>query len=135
MDCIPQKNPAYRRYMARLFGAAVVYVGAVFLASRLIPDHAHASPGIIAVALIPGAATLAMIWAIARLFVELDDEYLRMREVRKAMIATGLLLSLASVWGLLELMTDVPRVPVFYVFPVWSTGLAVGGLWNRIAGL
>ena len=40
----------------------------------------------------------------------------------------------ASVWGILELYTDVPRLPVFFIFPLWCGGLVVGQLWNRIAG-
>jgi hypothetical protein len=54
--------------------------------------------------------------------------------VRKALAATGVVLAVASVWGLLELYTDVPRLPVFFIFPLWCGGLVVGQLWNRIAG-
>ncbi len=57
-----------------------------------------------------------------------------MLEVRKALGATGLVLAVASVWGVLELFTDVPKLPVFLIFPMWCGGLAIGQAFNRRAG-
>ena len=102
------------------------------LASRIIPDNAAATPLTVAVALVPALATSGFIWAMARYLAELTDEYVRMLEIRKILVATGLTLALASGWGILELFTDVPKVPLFFVFPVWCLGLAVGSLVNRL---
>jgi hypothetical protein len=132
--CSPKSGAAYRRYMRRFWPATAAYVVAIGLATWLIPDGAHASPLTVGIALLPGLGVVAMIWAMARLLIELDDEYLKLLEVRKALAATGVVLALASVWGLLELYTDVPKLPVFFVFPLWCGGLLVGQLWNRIAG-
>ena len=126
-------NPAYRRYMRRMIPLSLVYVGAVALASLLIPDHASAGIATVALALVPGFAALGWIWAMARLLVELDDEYLRMLEVRKFLVATGTTLALTSIWGILELFTPaMPKLPVFFVFPLWCLGLAVGAVFNRL---
>jgi Na+/H+-translocating membrane pyrophosphatase len=133
--CSPKSSAAYRRYMRRFWPATVLYVAAIGLATWLIPDNAHASPLTVAIALLPGVGMVAMIWAIGRLLVELDDEFLKMLEIRKALAATGVVLVVASVWGILELYTDVPRLPVFLIFPLWCGGLAVGQLWNKVAGL
>ena len=124
------RNPAYRRYTRRMIPISLAYVGAVGLASRLIPDNAAANGATVAIALVPGLAVLGWIWAMARLLVELDDEYLRMLEVRKFLIATGFALSITSVWGVLELFTTVPALPVFFVWPLWCVGLALGQLVN-----
>ena len=32
-------------------------------------------------------------------------------------------------------LTDVPRLPVFFIFPLWCGGLVVGQAWNWKAGL
>ena len=125
-------NPAYRRYLRRMIPLSLVYAGSIALASLLIPDHASASVATVALALIPGFAALGWIWAMARLLVELDDEYLRMLEVRKFLVATGFALSITSIWGLLELYTDVPALPIFFVWPLWCMGLVVGQLVNRV---
>lgn len=126
------RHSAYRSYMRRMAVTSVAYVAAIFAAASLIPHDAAPTPLSVAIALVPGLAILGIIWAIGRLLFELDDEYLRMLEVRKLIVATGLLLALASVWGLLELFTTVPRVPVFFAFPVWCIGLGAGQLYNRL---
>lgn len=126
------RHPAFRRYGLRMAAVAALYITGIMAAVKLLPDNAHASPASIAIALLPGIAVLGFIWTLGRLLVELDDEYLRLLTVRQFMVATGLLLSLASIWGILELFTDVPRVPVFYAFPVWCAGLAAGSLYNKL---
>ncbi|MHA4838067.1 hypothetical protein [Sphingopyxis sp. MSC1_008] len=123
-------DPAQRRYFGRMIPIAILYGFAVFFASLIIPDDAAATPLTIAVALVPALAVSGFIWAMGSYLTELTDEYVRLLEVRKALVATGLTLALASGWGILELFTDVPRVPLFFVFPVWCLGLAVGSLVN-----
>lgn len=133
--CAPTASVAYRRYLRRFLPATGLYVAAIGLATWLIPDDAHASALVIAIALLPGVGTVAMIWAIGRLLIEIDDEFLKLLEIRKALAATGLVLAVSSVWGILELYTDVPHLPVFFIFPLWCGGLMVGQVWNRMAGL
>lgn len=133
--CTPQSNAAYRRYLRRFWPASGLYGVAIALATWLIPDGASANLPTVGIALLPGLGIVAMIWAMARLLIELDDEYLRMLEVRKSLIATAVALTVASVWGILELYTDVPKLPVFLIFPIWCGGLAIGQLWNKIGGL
>jgi len=129
-----QKAPAYRRYLRRFIPASLLYVVAIFLASWLIPDGAAATALTVGIALLPGLAIIGMIWAMGRLLVELDDEYLRMLEVQKALVATGFALAVAGTWGLLEIYTDVPKLPVFLIFPVWCGGLFLGQLWQKARG-
>jgi len=125
-------NPAMRRYMRRFIPITFAYLAAIALATAVLPDDAPADALTISLALLPGLAILAWLWAMARLLIELDDEYLRMLEVRKFLVATGITLAITSVWGILELYTpEVPRMAVFYVFPMWCIGLAVGQVVNR----
>lgn len=126
------RNPAYRRYTRRMLPLSVLYVGAIALASRLIPDGASANLATVGLALLPGLAVLGWLWAMTRLLIELDDEFLRMLEVRKFLVATAVTLAVCSVWGLLEIYTDVPRLQVFLVFPLWALGLFAGSLVNRV---
>ena len=127
------RNPATVRYTRRMIAIMVVYVAGIALASFIIDRAAPLGPLTIGLALIPGLAMLAAIIAIGRFVAELSDEYLRMLEVRKLIVATGVTLAITSVWGLLELYSDsLPRLPVFYVFPIWCGGLFVGQIANRI---
>lgn len=126
------QNPAYRRYLRRTVPITIAYVAAVWLASALVSDRTSLSPLAILLALLPGIAVVGWIWAIGRMLIELDDEYLRLLEVRKIITATGVTLCLTSVWGLLEMYTSVPKLPVFWVFPLWCLGLMIGQIVNRI---
>ncbi len=125
-------NPAQRRYLRRTIPITIAYLAGVFLAVGLVEDRTSVSVGVVALALLPGAAALGWIWALARLLMELDDEYLRMLEVRKFLVATAVVLAMSSIWGLLEMFTSVPRVPIFYIFPLWCFGLIFGQLFNRV---
>jgi hypothetical protein len=125
-------DPAQKRYIGRMIPVSITYVAAIFIASAIIPEGATATPLTIGIALVPGLAILGFIWAIGSYFAELKDEYVRLLEVRKALVATGLTLALTATWGILELYTDVPRIPLFWVFPVWCLGLGVGALFNRL---
>lgn len=126
------KNPAYRQYLRRIVAATALYVVSIILAASLIGDRAVVSPLAVVLALAPGLAILLMIFAMGRLLTELNDEFLRLLEVRKALIATALTLAIAGTWGLLEMFTAVPRLGVFWIFPIWCAGLGVGALANRI---
>jgi hypothetical protein len=120
-----------RRYFRVHLALTVLYIGLVLLASWLIPDNAAPTPMVIAFALLPGLVVLGWIWNMGRLLVEMQDEYLRMLEVRKMLWASAITLSICGGWGLVELFAAIPRLPVFYVFPIWCGGLAIGQLINR----
>ena len=126
------RNPAYRRYLRSMAVAAVLYVATIFVAVKVLHHNTAVSPPTVVLALLPGLAVLLMLYAIGRLLTELEDEYLRMLEVRKALVATAVALAVASVWGLLEMLTAVPKLEVFWIFPIWCLGLLVGAVVNRV---
>lgn len=125
------RTPALRRYVRVHLALTVLYIALVLLASLFIPDDAAPTPIVILFALLPGLVVLGWIWNMGRLLVEMEDEYLRMLEVRKMLWASAITLSICGGWGLVELFAAIPRLPVFYVFPIWCGGLAVGQLINR----
>lgn len=128
------KSAATRRYLRIHIALSILYVALVALAAYFIPDDAAPTPGVILFALLPGLIVLGWIWNMGTYLFELEDEYLRMLETRKALVATALTLGICGGWGLVELFATVPRLPVFFVFPIWCIGLAVGQIVNRITG-
>ena len=126
------RNTAYRGYFRRMMISSLLYMAAVFAAASLLHHRAPVSLPTIVIALLPGLAVLFMIYAIGRLMIELDDEFLRMLVIRQALVATGITLAITSVWGMLETFTDLPRLEVFWVFPIWCMGLAAGAIFNKI---
>jgi hypothetical protein len=125
------RTPALWRYIRVHLALTAAYLLSVALASWFIPDDAEPSLWVILFALLPGLAVLGWIWNMGRLLLTMEDEYLRMLEVRKMLWATAITLSISGGWGLIELFATVPKLPVFFIFPIWCGALAVGQVINR----
>lgn len=125
-------RPAQRRYTIRIAIAMLFYMLTLFLAVSLI--RSGQAVGVLAwiLALLPGLCVAAVFWAVGRLLVEETDEYIRMLLVRQVLIATGLTLSIVTVYGFLENFGLVNHVDGFYVAMIWFIGLGIGGLVNRL---
>ena len=123
-------TPAVRRYTRRVLALSVIYalvlMGAVWLFKHRPP--AGALGWVVAVA--PALPIVGIFAAIGRYLVEETDEYLRMQVARQSLVATGVAVSLATIWGFLEDFGFVPHIPAFYVAVVWFAGLGLGGCLN-----
>ena len=100
-------NPAFAVYMPSAFGA--VYFG----------QRADFPPMVLyAIVATSVGALLVMIWARWRLINDLD-EFLRLVETRSLMVGLSVVLILAASWGLLEMVTEVPRFPLFHILTLF----------------
>ena len=126
------QSSAKRRFMRMHLILSVLYIALVLLASWFVPDDAKATPMVIFWAVLPGLVVIGWIWNMGRYLMEMSDEYLRLLEIRKILVATGLTLAVSAGWGIIELFAAVPRLPVFFVFPIWCLGLMVGQIVNRL---
>jgi hypothetical protein len=124
-------TPAMRRYNRRMLVVSLGYVVALFTAIGLDRDEQIHGPLLWLLALLPTIPIIGMIVTMARLLDEETAEYQRMRVIRASLVATGLLLAVASIWGFLEMFDLVPHVWAWAAFPVWAVGLAFGQLANR----
>jgi hypothetical protein len=52
--------------------------------------------------------------------------------VRQTLWASGIALSLATVWGFLENFEVVGHIDAYYVAILWFAGLGIGGLINKL---
>jgi hypothetical protein len=127
------RSPAMQRYLRRLAGFMVVYVGLLFAVSsifRLAPPT-----GVLAwvVAVLPALPILGVFWTIARLLAEETDEYMRQLLVRQSLFATAFCLSIMTVWEFLQNYEVVPAGNGgFGAAFFWFVGLGIGGAWNAI---
>jgi len=126
------QSRALRVYLRRFAVAMVTYVLAVMAATRLSATEIGQGPAIWAIAVLPALPLLALFWIMARYLAEITDEYVRMLEVKKALIATGLTLAVTTVLGFLEIYADIPHVPIFFVPVIWFAGLGIGSLVNLV---
>lgn len=126
------KGLAQQRYMKRvaIFTSLYLLAMAGMVFSREATELAEALKVILAI--LPGLAVIGIFWAIGRLIVEEQDEFIRMLVIRQSLIATGLALGAASVWGFLEAADVVIHLDAYWWAVVWFFGLAVGAVANRI---
>jgi len=133
MEANAAGTKASSRYMKRMMFVTIVYIGGVFLAEFLFDHYALSGVVAVAAALVPAAGAVGFIWAIGRYLLEEEDEYVRMRETRKFLMATGFMMVIVTVYGFLEQYDLVPHVPAYYAFVLWCLGLGVAALfqWRR----
>jgi len=126
------QHPADRAYLMRFLPTMGLYVVLVFAAPMAI-RALHASGALRwALAILPALPIIAVFFILGRYLIELDDGYRRMLEVRKAMVATGFSMALATGWGFLEIYAQAPHIPLFFVPISWFAGLGLGAAVNRI---
>jgi hypothetical protein len=125
-------SPASRAYLRRFIPMMLLYVlflfGAVWLDARIAPGR----PLAILLAILPALPLIGVVWALGRLLVEEQDEYLRSLTVRQFMVATGFTLTVTSIWGFLDAFDQVPHMPMYWAFIIWCMGLGVGTVVNEM---
>ena len=126
------RDPATGRYTRRLAVAMTAYVLLLVGVQRLFPLDMMRGPSRWLLAALPGLPIAAVFWLIGRFIMEMRDEYLRMLEVRKALIATGVTMTLVSIWGFLEMLADAPHFPLFYIPIMWFGSLGIGQCANAL---
>lgn len=123
-------DPAARAYLRRFFPTMAAYVVLVWVAPLTIHVLRPSGPLLWAIALLPAVPLSAVFFVIGRYLLDLRDEYRRLLEVRKALIATGFAMTLATGWGFLEVYAHAPNLPLFTVPIAWFAGLGVGSAVN-----
>lgn len=125
-------SPATRRYNKRVLWFSLFY-GVTLLGAVYGFKHGMlAGPVAWLAAILPALGLIAIFAAIGFYLVEEQDEYLRMLMVRQTLWASGLALSIATIWGFLESFGLVGHVASYYIAVLWFFGLGVGSAINRL---
>ena len=126
------RNPAQRRYVLRVAVAMAAYIVTLAAAVRFVGGGAVTGAPAYLLALLPGLSVAGVFWAVARLLVEEQDEYLRLLLVRQVLIASGFTLTVATIWGFFENLRLVAHVDAFYIAVLFFFGLGLGSCFNRL---
>jgi len=113
------RTEAAKRYQRRFAVVTALYIALVATNTALthLGDPAPFVAGLMAVlTALPIAAMLALLGIYLR---EETDEFVRDRTIMSMLIATGVLLSVASIIGMLQFEDLVGTVKVFLAFPLW----------------
>ncbi len=126
------KGAAQRRYKWRVAMFSSLYLVVLGLMTFVLKSG-DPHPAIRTIlALLPGLAVVGIFWSVGRLIVEEQDEFLRMLVIRQSLIATGVALSAATVWGFLENADVAPHLDAYWWAIAWFFGIGVGAIANRI---
>lgn len=119
-------SPAVKRYIRRFSVAMSLYVVLILGVTVGFRLYHFEGPVAWALAILPALAILATIAVMGLYLKEETDEFQRNVMVESTLWGLGLTLSITSVWGMLEMYVDAPRLPAFLAFPIWcgAMGLA-----------
>lgn len=123
-------NSARQRYSLRMILFMGAYAALLFGSKALfqsVQDNPALAYGL---AILPALPVLGVFWAMGRLLIEEQDEYIRDQLVRQSLIATGFALSVATIWGFLESFDLAPHIDAYFTAILWFAGLGVGSCVN-----
>ena len=127
-----RSSPAQRRYDRRILILSLIYVALLFPAVLLLSRHLVVGVLAYGLGLLPALPVIGFFAAIGAYLVEEHDEYLRMLFIRQSLIATGIAMTAATVWGFLEGFDLVPHA-IAYAWPImWFAALGVGVCVNKL---
>ena len=126
------RTAAWKRYNWRVIWLSVAYavflIGAVYgFKHALVPNALK-----YLVAILPALPICGIFVAIGRYLVEEQDEYVRMLMVRQIRGASGVSLSLATIWGFLDSFQLVGHADGYYIVIAWFFGLGIGSVANKL---
>lgn len=123
---------ASHRYLWRVALCMVFYLVSLMAAEILIEERGLGGWAAVVLATLPGLAFAGIIWVFGMLIVEEKDEFIRLLHIRQGLIATGIALTLAAVWGFLETYKIVEPIAAFWWPTIWCLGIGVGAIFNKI---
>lgn len=122
MPSIWDKNtpPAARRYVIRTIAFMAGYV-AVNVATQLGAfDDIQGKPAAWGLAAAVTAPVIGQLWATLSLMNE-SDEFMRALTAKQFILATFLVMAIATLWGFGETYADAPHIPAWFVYPLlWA---------------
>jgi len=128
---IENKSTAIHRYKKRLMILMPLYLVFLFSGEYLMEGNYISGVAAYGLALLAGLPVAGMFWAIAMLLIEETDEFLRMLMVRKALIASGITMAAATIWGFLENFELVAHIDSYWWAILWFGGMGFGALVNK----
>jgi hypothetical protein len=111
-------DPAQKRYVIRtnLFMLGYVAVNIAAIAGAFDPI-AGSRAGIV-LGLAVAAPIAGQLWATLALMNE-SDEFVRMLNAKRFILASGLAMTLFSAWGFAESYGDAPHAPGWLIYPLF----------------
>jgi hypothetical protein len=130
MYCKPNST-AVKRYILRCIWATCYYIVSVVITKITLRHH----PSQLLAILFSGVSAMGLVAVVAIVGLYLKeekDEFQRELLVQNLLWATAGTITATSTWGLIEMFSDVPRLPVYYVFVMFWIFFALASLPLRL---
>lgn len=111
-------TPAGRRYVVRTFAFMAPYVAINVAAIFGAFDEIYGKPAALGLALAVSAPVIGQIWATLSLMNE-SDEFIRALIAKQFVLAAGLAMAIASVWGFGESYAGAFHLPAWLIYPLF----------------
>lgn len=111
-------TPAGRRYVIRTFAFMIPYMLVCFAAISGAFDEVVGRPAGWALAAVVSAPVLGQIWATLSLMRE-SDEFVRAVVAKQFILASGIAMAGATLWGFGESFAGAPHVPAWLIYPLF----------------
>jgi hypothetical protein len=112
-------TPAHRRYVIRIMAFTIPYVAiCVSMMTTDAFDEVMGKPAAWALAAVVSAPVIGQIWAVLSLMRE-SDEFVRGVTAKQFIVAAGLAMAVATVWGFGESFAGAPHMQTWLIVPVF----------------
>lgn len=128
---MPRGSAASRRYARRIWPTMLSYV--VLLALALWTRHSWAVEGSLryVIALLPAIPLVGVIALVAQAISAEEDEFQRSVWAEAMLWGTATTMVATTVWGFLESLAGAPHLPLYCIFPFFTTATLVAILMLR----
>lgn len=116
--CGKSPTPAHRRYVVRTMAFMSGYVALCIAWIFGAFDAIEGRPVAWGLAAAITAPIAGQIWATLALMKD-SDEFIRAVTARQFILATGLTLALATLWGFGESLEVAPHIPAWMIYPLF----------------
>ena len=125
MKFINKLPPYMRRYTIRIIFFMTAYLLILIGGLRFARGGAeHGQVTLIALAIISALPIVGVFWTIFRLLVEIDDEYQRLLFAKQTLLATGITLTIVTIWQFLNVYDVVDTGPQ-WMGVIWLAMLGI----------
>ena len=111
-------TPAHRKYVVRTMAFMIPYAVVNTLAIFGAFDEIQGKPAAWILAFVVAAPMVGQIWATLSLIRE-SDEFVRALTAKQFIIASGLAMAVASIWGFGESYAGAYHLPAWLIYPLF----------------
>jgi amino acid permease len=126
------RSIAQRRFSRSMVILMLIYILILVGVTTFFRSPDRAGLLAYAAAVLPALPVVGVIFIMGRYLVKESDEYLRMKFNRQALIATGVMLAVVTVWGFLERFGLVVHVDAYWAAVIWFLGFGIGRVVNSL---